>query len=131
MMARGLKTEIRRFLIVGSTTVAIDLICYAGLLHAGVPIPMAKAIGFMAGMIFAWFANRLYTFSQKGGFRRITGFVLLYLGTLGLNVLANQLCLSVLGSTTLAYFGAFLVATGLSATANFLGMKLLVFRPTS
>jgi putative flippase GtrA len=130
-MARALKTEIRRFLIVGSTTVAIDLICYSALLRAGVPVPMAKAIGFVAGMIFAWFANRFYTFAQKGGFGRMTGFVVLYLGTLGLNVLTNQLWLSLLGPSTFGYFGAFLVATGLSATANFLGMKLLVFRPTS
>lgn len=129
-MARSLTTEITRFLIVGSTTVAIDLFCYSALLRGGVPVPIAKAIGFVAGMIFAWFANRLYTFSQKGGVRRMAGFALLYLGTLGLNVLANQLCLSVLGSSAFAYFGAFLVATGLSATANFLGMKLLVFRPT-
>lgn len=128
-MKRPLDTEIKRFLIVGSATVAIDLVFYSALLRASAPVPIAKAIGFVAGMIFAWFANRLYTFAHAGGLRRLTVFVFLYVGTLGLNVAANQIGLSLLGSSKFAYFGAFLFATGLSATANFLGMKRLVFGP--
>jgi putative flippase GtrA len=108
---RKLGTEIQRFLVVGATTVAIDFTCYSVLLLANLAVPAAKATGFVAGMAFAWFANRIYTFSAQGGLPRLTGFVVLYLSTLGLNVVANELCLSLFGSSTLAVVAAFIIAT--------------------
>jgi putative flippase GtrA len=126
MLTMGI--ELRRFLIVGSTTVAIDFLCYSILLAIGIAVPIAKAGGFFAGMVFAWFANRLYTFSSEGGGKRLTAFIVLYIGTLGLNVVINQLCLVAFGSSSLSFIGAFLIATGISAATNFIGMKYLVFR---
>lgn len=129
-MTSSLSVELRRFLIVGSTTVAIDFLCYTGLMLANVSVPLAKAVGFACGMIFAWFANRVYTFGSSGGGSQFLRFVVLYLTTLALNVLVNQLGLSVLGLSSGAVVISFLLATGLSAATNFAGMKLLIFRPT-
>lgn len=121
-------TQLRRFLLVGSATVGIDFFCYFACLEVGVKTSWAKAIGFIAGMIFAWFANRSYTFSSHVGGRRFFGFTLLYILTLVLNVSVNQYCLSLFGASSIVVLFAFFVATGISAVTNFLGMKLFVFR---
>lgn len=106
----------------------IDFVCYFGCLALGIKTAWAKAIGFIAGMIFAWFANRIYTFSSHGGRRRFFGFTLLYILTLGLNVSVNQYCLTLVGTSSIAILFAFIMATGISAATNFLGMKFFVFR---
>lgn len=125
---QGLNREIRRFIVVGSTTVAIDFFTYGAMLLLGMAIASAKAIGFATGMLFAWVANRIWTFSAGGGWARFAGFTALYMVTLAINVSANQIGVSLLGTEKFDIVMAFLFATGLSATANFLGMKFVVFR---
>lgn len=127
-MTTLLSNQLRRFLLVGSTTVGIDFVCYTGCLELGIKTAWAKAIGFIAGMIFAWFANRSYTFSSQGGRRRFIGFTILYILTLVLNVSVNHYCLLLLSASSKAVLFAFIVATGISAAANFIGMKFFVFR---
>jgi len=53
----------------------------------------------------------------------------LYASTLGANVLINALSLKLLADMPIAFQLAFLLATGVSASLNFLGMKLFVFKP--
>ncbi|MGE0409165.1 MAG: GtrA family protein [Amphiplicatus sp.] len=117
-----------RFLIVGGMTVLLDLIVYRAFAFIGVDVHAAKGIGFVAGTLFAYFANRLYTFSAKGGAAVFMRFLALYATTLGCNVAVNAAALFALSSDTNAVTIAFLIATGVSATLNFLGMKHLVFR---
>lgn len=120
--------QLQRFLLVGSTTVGIDFVCYFGCLELGLKTVCAKAIGFIIGMIFAWFANCIYTFSSQGGRRRFFSFTLLYILTLVLNVSVNQYCLLLLGASSITVLFAFTVATGISAAANFIGMKFFIFK---
>ena len=95
-------------------------------------VDMAKAIGFLVGTIFSYFANRFWTFVHKphapGNAWR---FVVLYTSTLGANVLINSLALKLFADTLVTIQLAFLLATGVSASLNFLGMKLLVFRQSA
>jgi putative flippase GtrA len=126
-----MRKELGRFLIVGSITVAIDLASYRLLLLLGVDISIAKGLGFAIGTVFAYFANRLWTFTAEGGYRRFLVFCALYLTTLAINVGANDLVVWLLGRDELALAAAFLVATGISATLNFMGMKFLVFAAVS
>jgi putative flippase GtrA len=90
---------------------------------------MAKAAGFLTGSLFAYFANRFWTFGHKqhapGSVWR---FVVLYTSTLGTNVLINSLALHMLADAVGAIQIAFVFATGVSAGLNFLGMKKFVFR---
>lgn len=130
-----LKRELSIFLVVGSLTVLIDFLIYRGLVWAGLmSIDMAKATSFIMGTVFAYFANRFWTFARKphasGSLWR---FITLYAATLGANVFVNALGMALLDDAALAIQGAFLFATGISATLNFLGMKLFVFkaRPVS
>ena len=126
-----IKRELGIFLIVGSLTVLVDFGAYRSLVWLEVAgVDMAKAIGFLVGTLFAYFANRFWTFGHKshapGSLWR---FVALYGTTLGANVLVNSLALKLFADAIAAVHLAFLLATGISATLNFLGMKLFVFKP--
>jgi putative flippase GtrA len=123
--------ELAIFLVVGALTVLVDFITYHGLIGFQVmEVDMAKATGFLVGTLFAYFANRFWTFCRKP---HVPGsawrFSALYASTLAANVLINALALKLLADEAASIQLAFLLATGVSACLNFLGMKLFVFRP--
>lgn len=127
-----LKREMVIFLIVGSLTVIFDFLTYRGLVWIQlVNVDFAKAIGFLTGTIFAYFANRFWTFGHhayKAG--SASRFVIVYTITLVANVLINAIALDGLASVPAVVQIAFLLATGTSAILNFVGMKLFVFKAT-
>jgi putative flippase GtrA len=89
-------------------------------------------VSFVAGAVWAFFANRTFTF-RRGvtGWGGVAAFVAVYFGTLIVNVAVNSAVLAVLPASlprSLALGGAWFVATGLSASLNFIGMKVFVFR---
>jgi len=125
-----IKREFGIFLIVGSLTVLIDFCAYRSLVWLGVTgIEIAKTVGFLLGTLFAYFANRFWTFGDKS---HVAGslwrFATLYGVTLFANVLVNSLALILFVDAIASVHLAFLFATGISAALNFLGMKLFVFK---
>lgn len=125
-----IRRELAIFLVVGSLTVLVDFLAYRSLVWMELMgIDMAKATGFIVGTLFAYFANRIWTFGHTahapGSAWR---FAVLYTITLGANVWVNALALALLGKVAQAVLLAFLFATGVSASLNFLGMKLFVFK---
>ena len=126
-----IKRELAIFLVVGTSTVLVDFISYRGLIGFQVmEVDMAKATGFLVGTLFAYFANRYLTFGNKSHFSNsVWRFSALYASTLVANVLINALLLNLLADVAFAIQFAFLLATGITACLNFLGMKLYVFRP--
>lgn len=127
-----IKRELGLFLIVGGLTVVVDFLTYRGLLWSGLlGVAPAKALGFLTGTVFAYFANRLVTFGHRPhAAGSVWRFILLYALTLGANVLVNGAVLHGLQGFYQATQLAFLVATGVSATLNFVGMKWFVFIPS-
>lgn len=123
--------SIARFLLVGGTTVAIDALVYALLGWLGVQLEVAKGISFAVGAIFAYVANWRFTFGERRGRWSEVLFVVVYGLALGLNVLVNALARWVLGDSPLALGASFVIATGLSALWNYVGMALFVFRSRS
>lgn len=125
-----IRRELGIFLLVGSLTVFVDFLTYRGLIWAGLGINGAKAAGFLLGTIFSYFANRFWTFGNTlhaaGSAQR---FIMLYGATLAANLVINSTALRALGDMKLALLLSFLLATFVSATLNFVGMKLFVFRP--
>ena len=119
--------EVRVFLVVGVTTVLIDLACYRLLVAFGIATGIAKGISFTTGALFAYFANKAWTFRAQGSAASFAKFWGVYLATLVLNVLVNEAGVRLLGTSETGLLISFLVATGASATANFLGMKFVVF----
>lgn len=125
-----LRREVAIFLVVGGITVLIDYLSYRLLTLAGLkPVGLAKSLGFIAGTAFAYVANRRLTFSARHQplFGTLWRFGVLYLLTLGANVLVNSLVLQSLASSSYAVSLAFIAATATSATLNFVGMKHFVF----
>lgn len=125
-----IRREAATFLVVGCITVLVDFASYTLLqTWIGMPVGVAKGLGFLIGSGFAYFANRHWTFGHQEPVRGSAWrFVLLYAITLAFNVLVNASSLHALQDMPWARQGAFLVATGVSAFLNFLGMKYLVFR---
>ena len=122
-----IRRQIHRFLIVGSLTVVVDLAIYSLCLEVGVLVSLSKAIGFLAGTIFAYVVNRFWTFESRRSHVAVFKFLLLYLSTLCANVSVNQMIFEAVPSGEKGRLFAFLVATSVSATLNFLGMKYIVF----
>ena len=126
-----IKRELFIFLIVGASTVLVDFITYRSLIEFQfMEVDMAKVTGFLVGTLFAYFNNCFWTFGHKshapGSAWRFSA---LYASTLGTNVLINAVALKLLADTAFSFQLAFLFATGVSASLNFLGMKLFVFKP--
>ena len=97
------------------------------LLLVDVPVDWAKAAGFIAGTLFAYFANRHFTFEAQGGVRVFAAFLGVYAVTLGCNVAVNHATLAVFPPGEVSLAIAFVLATAVSATLNFVGMRFAVF----
>lgn len=125
-----IRRELGLFLVVGTLTVLIDYLIYSALSWWPVlPLSVAKAVGFITGTVFAYFANRFWTFGYKSrAHGSVVRFILLYAGTLLINVAMNGLALAALATLQGSVQLAFLIATAVSATMNFIGMKLFVFK---
>lgn len=130
-----LRREASIFIIVGATTVLVDYLAYLSLLGLSAPVSVAKAASFVAGTVFAYFANRFWTFSHKSPDRHAwLRFSAVYITSLFSNVTANSAFLAFFESVTLPVSHnnlltiAFIMATGISAMLNFLGMKFYAFR---
>jgi putative flippase GtrA len=121
-----------RFLTVGLLNTALDAAIYYTLTR-GFPVfshnpALAKAISYSVGVINSFFWNRLWTFRSNASLRAtLLPYAAVNLCGLALNAGMLQISLKVLG---IPEGLAFILATGLSTSWNFLASKLLVFRRT-
>ena len=131
----NLKRELAVFLLVGFLTVIVDFTIYQCFDYLELEsFSISKGFGFIGGSIFAYYANRFLTFksqsSRAGSFGR---FLFVYLCGLVVNVLINSFSIDILSNSALIAnpqsitYIAFLLATGISASINFIGMKYFVF----
>src|SRR5258708_773468 len=93
----------------------------------------AKAISYVAGMGFWFCGNKSWSFaSRRWSWTEPLLYGSLYLASLGINVTVNALVLHAAGIRGYSGSGSavagFLVATGVTATVNFIGNRHLVFR---
>ena len=124
-----IRRELPIFIVIGIITVLIDFSTYRGLIWSGLNVDAAKAAGFLTGTVFAYAANRMWTFGHKQHAKgSLWRFISLYAVTLAGNVCINALALNGLSGFKGSVQVAFLLATGTSAMINFLGMKFYVFR---
>ena len=125
----AVKRQVSLFIVIGVGMVFVDLATYRSLMWAGLGIDLAKGIGYVTGTVGAYFLNRRFTFQTTGGAKSFAAYVLLYLTTLGLNVVVNGAILRLPASEgEVALAIAYVCATGLAAATNFLGLKFIVFR---
>lgn len=135
-MTKSIKHQLIIFLIVGLLTILIDFLVYRSLLYLNLfgidSANMAKGLSFIVGTIFAYFANRFWTFNNRNASVGSIGrFILVYICGLSFNVLGNHLCTNwlsnILRTPESVIAISFLFATSISATLNFIGMKFFVF----
>jgi putative flippase GtrA len=124
-----IKKELTAFIVVGALTVVVDYLTYRGIVWLSLTgTDIAKGVGFLIGSIFAYFANRFWTFNnQEHSDGNCWRFSSLYAMTLFINVSANSLMLSALAEFPYSIQTGFVIATSLSAILNFIGMKYFVF----
>lgn len=108
--------------------VAIDFVIYRLLVStAGYQNDFAKAAGYLAGLVFGFGLNKLWTFESKQA--RLSEpliYLAIYSVTFVLNLCLNRAVLTLLGSEAMIL--AFLFATGVSTVCNFVGLRLVAFR---
>ena len=120
--------EIRYFLLIGILTVLIDYLVYFLSRNFIINTSQAKAFGFISGTIFAFLANRNITFRNHNNiWGHLYKFLILYSGTLFINVTINNSLLNWLSDFHYKVQLSFLIATSTSAIINFIGMKYFVF----
>ncbi len=128
-MSRESFQQIVRFLLVGTVVTIVDSLFYTISLLLQLPIPVAKALGFLGAVAVGYKLHSRWTFNlQKTTYQQFVLFFLLYTFNLGLNVISNSLFLNLAGYSFLGFVFSFLAATTLCAITNFLGQKFFVFR---
>ena len=119
------KNELWRFVLGGSAAVAVDFLCYRGLLFWELPIFGAKYVGFVVGAAVGFVIQKYWTFKSQGVLRReIPKYVGLYTLSAFVNAESNNVILDIYPLTWLAFLGA----TGISTVMNYWGQKFFVFR---
>jgi putative flippase GtrA len=118
--------EILRYLFVGGCAVLIDAGGYVVLSGPLALSPSwAKRLSFMAGAIWAFFANKFFTFKQPA---RKWDEPFVFAAVYAAGFLANSAVHDLVFHFTARKTAAFFAATAVSTVLNFLGQKFLVFR---
>ncbi|MDX2147388.1 MAG: GtrA family protein [Planctomycetota bacterium] len=142
--------QLRRFLVIGLSSVAADLASYALFLRVlGMDTLPAKGLSYFVGTIVGFIGNKLWTFeSRRKSVSEPITYLVLYAITLGINMGVNELMIRGGNAAARAWFDsdhaarallgvpvptiikalAVLVATGVTTVLNFLGMRFVTFR---
>ena len=119
----------KRFIIVGISTVLIDFIFYTIFINCSIKLSIAKAISFLIGAFYAYLMNQKWTFRSKGGLMVFLKFIFVYLISLKLNILINKIVINILGIINIkTIIFAFITSTIFSALFNFLLISKFVFK---
>lgn len=122
--------QVRIFLVVGILTVAVDFFVYMAFVISGlVNTEAAKGVGFLVGSIFAYIANKKWTFQYTfSSMKVVMRFMTIYIATLFINIVINSVVLELTAKNLATNYLAFMFATVASAFLNFIGMRFYVFR---
>ena len=123
-MSNIIRTQVLRFIIVGSLAVLCDFVVYI-LTYKYIGVDISKIISFLSGSIVAYYLNKYWTFDRnKRSFSEKFRFAFLYICTLLINIITNHLILDYSNHISIG----FIVATGVSTVLNFIGQKWWVFK---
>ncbi|MBF6214288.1 GtrA family protein [Nocardia puris] len=124
-----LKTQIVRFTVTGGLSALVDFGLYVLLLNVvGLPVALAKSLGFLAGTTTAYLINRRWTFKAPPSRKRFAAVVALYATTFAVQVGINQVLFHVLGDFWWKVPLAFVVAQGTATVINFVVQRVVIFK---
>lgn len=116
--------ELLKFCVGGGSAVIVDFLMYM-FLKQYIVVSAAKTISFIMGAAVGFVINKLWTFESRSfSTSEIMRYILLYACSATANMLVNKGILLISSVTVLAFLGA----TAVSTTINFLGQKFFVFR---
>lgn len=121
------RSQAVRFVTVGLAAAVIDYLTYRMVLESGLAVTLAKAIAFVVGTGFSYWANRRWTFEAHHSVHAMARFAALYGLTLVVNVGVNALVLALLPTAVGAITAAWVVAQGVTSTLNFVAARRYVF----
>lgn len=123
------QSRLLRFFGIGILAVSIDWILFYFLSsQLSIGQPLAKAVSFISGTIFAFILNGLITFNSLLTSARLLRHLLLYSISMLFNTLIYQLISnSFKNGNEKIHLGALVVATCASTTINYSGMHFWVF----
>lgn len=126
--------QLMKFLLVGGLATCIDALIYhffsESLIAKGnyteqEAVSLAKKVGSAIAVIWVFFANKFFTFGVKEGTGSQTyKFVILYTMTFLVNVSVHDLIYHFTATKSVS----FVIATGITASINFICLKLWVFK---
>ena len=131
MLKNKKNKELLKYIFVGLSTVLIDFLIYKFLIKF-IVIYLAKTISFLSGTFFSYQLNRTWTFkSGKKTLSQFIKYLIIHITSLILNVFINSLLLNTFSKNYFwSYEVSFLIATLISATYNFLFIKIFIFNNT-
>nr|WP_280198700.1 GtrA family protein [Nocardia cyriacigeorgica] len=123
-----LKTQVIRFGLTGGLSAIVDFGLYSLLYVLGLPVNLAKAIGFIAGTTTAYLINRRWTFQAPPSRVRFLAVVALYALTFAVQVGLNWVMYQALDDTWWRLPLAFVVAQGTATVINFVVQRMVIFK---
>jgi putative flippase GtrA len=120
--------QLGRFLTVGASGFAINIVVYAVLVHPlSIPYVAAAAISNVVALSSNFVLNRRWTFDATHGRRRLQAprFAVVSAGGFAVNLFVLRLCVEALGVPKLP---AEVIASAIAAPVNFLGSRQWAFR---
>ena len=119
--------KLKSFIIVGLVAVLFDYLTYVSFNTIIHNISISKAFGFIFGTSFSFLGNKTYTFKTNFSIVKFMKYLMLYFLTLNLNILSNNYFLANLNTIKFSGQISFIMATGICAVINFIGLNYFVF----
>lgn len=119
--------KIPSFFSIGILSVLIDFLVYIGLSKILFDVIIAKALGFICGTLFSFFANKKFTFNANFSYFALLKYFILYMLTLNLNIFFNHFFLNAFDKMIYSVQVSFFLTSGICAFINFVGLNYFIF----
>ena len=119
------------FALSGSVAVSLDYTLYITTFKMLGPI-YAKLIGFYSGVIVSFLFNSIITFKQKNKLqlclKKFLNYIIILTVSMILNITTNYVILTFVNDIQYKFYMAFIFATFLSMSFNFILLKFWIFK---
>jgi len=121
-----------KFILVGFVAFTSDITLYLALVSYGWQTILAKATGFIFGLIIGYFLNSIFTFQKTAiNQKRFFKYLFVYFCSLIANTLTNEYLINLFINSInrdQAFLIAVIIATTVSLLMNFFGLRYYVFK---
>lgn len=125
---KSIKKEFITFICIGGISTAINyLVFFVMLTTFNLMYIIASTLGYLSGLIFSYFGNKVVTFKVSSNFKwkEFSLFVLVYGTSLGISLFLLHIFVSIVGIHVLI---ANFMVIAVSTMTNFAMLKLFLFK---